>query len=165
VFYFVAWYIDCKRLDKRDGFMWKCPRCKRDFKKENQDHYCGAAHAGIDEYIAAQAEEVRPVLNKIRKTIQKAAPRAIEKIACRMPTFWLGENLIHFAAFKKHIGIYPGDLSRIPFEKQLSAYQTSRGAIQFPLDKPIDLDLIADITRFRVSAVTGKELRTKLPRT
>ena len=108
----------------------------------------------IDDYIAAQPEEVRPILNKIRKTIKKAAPKAIEKISWDMPTFWQGENIIHFAAYKKHIGIYPGDLSHIPFEEKLSAYKTSKGAIQFPLDKPIDYDFIAEITRFRVSAAS-----------
>ena len=110
----------------------------------------------IDEYIAAQPEEVRPLLEKIRRTIKKAAPKAKEKISWRMPTFWQEENLIHFAVFKKHIGIYPGDLSRLPFEQQLSGYKTSKGAIQFPLDKPIDYALIAEIIKYRVSAVSGK---------
>ena len=101
---------------------------------------------------------MRPVLSKIRKTIRKAAPKALEKIAWSMPTFWQGENLIHFAVHKKHVGIYPGDLGRIPFTEKLSAYKTSKGAIQFPLDKPIDYELIAEITRFRV-----KEAATPTP--
>lgn len=91
--------------------MWKCGKCGREFKNTNQDHYCGAVPATIDEYIAAQSEEGRPILVKVRKTIQAAAPGAAEKISWRMPTFWQGENLIHVVAFKKHLGIYPGYLT------------------------------------------------------
>ena len=134
--------------------MWQCPKCGRDFKKTSQDHYCGSSPSSIDEYIAAQSEEVRPLLAKIRKTIKRAAPKAEEKISWRMPTFWQGENLIHFAAFKKHISIFPGDLSHLPFEERLSGYKTTKGAIQFPLDKPIDYDLITEITLFRVKQAT-----------
>jgi len=114
-------------------------------------HKQSGAPSAIDEYISVQAEAVRPILEKIRKTIRAAAPDASEKIAWQMPTFWQGENLIHFAVFKKHIGIYPGDLSRLPFKERLAAYHCTRGAIQFPYDKPIDYELIADITRWRVS--------------
>jgi len=135
--------------------MWLCPKCGRDFKKTNQDHYCGDAPLTIDDYIALQPGEVRPLLIKIRKTIKKAAPKAKEKISWRMPTFWQGENLIHFAFFKRHIGIFPGDLSQIPFQQRLLGYHTTKGSIHFPLDKPIDYGLIADITLFRLKQVTG----------
>ena len=138
--------------------MWQCPKCGRDFKNTNQDHYCGEKPATIDEYIDAQPEKVRPILTKIRKTIKKAAPKAVEKIAWSMPTFWQGENIIHFAAFKKHIGIYPGDLSRLPFGEKLSVYKTTKGAIQLPLDKPIDYDLIAEITKYRVETVSSEKV-------
>ena len=136
--------------------MWQCPNCGRDFKNANQSHYCGSKASTIDEYISAQNQELRPILEKIRKTIKKAAPASTEKISYNMPTFWQGENLIHFAVFKNHIGIYPGDLNRLPFKQKLSGYKTTKGAIQFPLDKPIDYDLIAEITKFRVLAVGGK---------
>jgi len=109
----------------------------------------------IDEYIAAQSEDVQAILIKVRETIHVAAPDATEKISWSMPTFWQGGNLIHFAAFKKHIGIYPGDLTLSPFNERLSGYKRTKGAIQFPYDKPIDFDLIADITRWRVSCVAG----------
>ena len=108
----------------------------------------------IDEYISEQNEALRPILRRIRKTIKGAAPKAIEKISWGMPAFWQGENLIHFAVFKKHIGIYPGVLCSLPFKRQLSAYKTTKSAIHFPFDKPIDYDLIAEITKFRVSAVS-----------
>jgi uncharacterized protein YdhG (YjbR/CyaY superfamily) len=136
--------------------MWQCPKCKREFKNTNQDHYCDNAPATIDEYIAAQPEEIRPILTKVRETILAAAPESTEKISWNMPTFWQGENLIHFAAFKKHLGIYPGDLSLIPFEDRLKGYRKTKGAVQFPYDK-IDLDLIADIAAYRVEAATKKE--------
>ena len=137
--------------------MWQCPKCGRNFKKTNQDHYCGTKITTIEEYIMSQDEEIRPILQKIRQTIKKAAPQSTEKISWRMPTFWQGENLIHFAAFKKHIGIYPGDLNNLlPFEQRLSGYKTSRGAILFPLDKPVDYKLIEEIVRYRVSEVSKK---------
>ena len=134
--------------------MWQCPNCGRDFKNANQSHYCSNKPSTIDEYISAQPDQIRPILEKIRKTIKKAAPASIEKISWSMPTFWQSENLIHFTAFKNHIGIYPGDLNHIPFKKELSGYETTKGAIQFPLDKPIDYNLIAEITKFRVSVVS-----------
>ena len=130
--------------------MWKCPKCGREFKKTNQDHYCGKTST-IDEYIAGQPAEVQVILQKIRAAIRRAAPKAVEKISWQMPTFWQGQNLIHFAAFKNHIGIYPGDLSLAPFEERLAGYHRTKGAIQFPYDKPFDFKLIADITKWRVS--------------
>ena len=132
--------------------MWQCPKCKREFKNTNQNHYCGKIET-IDQYIAEYPDEIQDVLQKVRETIRKAAPDAVEKISWRMPTFWQGENLIHFAAFKNHLGIYPGDLSLSPFEDRLEGYHRTKGAIQFPYTKTIDYDLIADITTWRVKAV------------
>jgi len=109
----------------------------------------------IDEYIESQSEEIRPILKKIRNTISSAAPEAIEKMAYGMPTFWQSKNLIHFAVFKKHIGIYPGGEVIPVFAEKLKNYKTSKGAIQFPLDKPIDYTLIADITFWLVGREEG----------
>jgi len=111
-------------------------------------------HETIDGYIAAQPASVRPLLEKVRETIRAAAPDAIEKIAWQMPTFWQGENLIHFAAFKNHLGIYPGDLSQTPFAEKLQEYRHTKGAIQFPYDQPVDYELIAEITAYRVRTVS-----------
>ena len=141
--------------------MWKCPKCGREFKHENQSHYCGDKPADIDEYISSQSNDVRIILVKVRETIRAAAPDAVEKISWSMPTFWQGENLIHFAAAKKHLGIYPGDLSLSPFEERLAGYRRTKGAIQFDYDKPIDYELIADIARWRVSCVEGKPYLVK----
>ena len=136
--------------------MWQCPKCGRSFKNTDQTHYCGNINT-IDDYIADQPEEIKPVLMKIRETIREAAPDATERMSWQMPTFWQGENLIHFAAFTNHIGIYPGDMTDSPFETRLAGYRRTKGAIRFPLGKPIDYALISDITRWRVSCAAEKQ--------
>ena len=130
--------------------IWQCPKCGQKFKNQNQEHYCGKAET-IDQYIAMQAVEVQPILRKIRDVIRAAAPEATEKIAWQMPTFWQGENLIHFAAFKKHIGIFPGGEAPVVFADKLTGYKTAKGTIQFQLNKPIPYDLIDEITRWRAA--------------
>ena len=141
--------------------MWKCQKCGREFKNTNQNHTCGEKPAGIDAYIAAQAEELQPILRKVRDTIRAAAPDATEKMSYHMPTFWQGENLIHFAASKNHLGIYPGELDRLPFAERLAIYKTSKGAIQLPYNQPIDYELITDITLWRVASVTGVDAHVR----
>jgi len=135
--------------------MWKCPKCEKEFKKENQHHYCGDKPAGVDEYISEQSEEIQPILIKVRETIKKAAPDAEERISWNMPTYWQKENLIHFAAHKTHLGIHPGYVEKLPFQEKLAKYKTSKGAIQFPYNKPIDYELITDIVKWRISCVEG----------
>lgn len=135
--------------------MWKCPKCQREFERARQDHFCGGISA-VDDYIAGQPAGVQPLLQSVRATIRAAAPEAVEKISWQMPTFWQGENLIHFAAFQSHIGIYPGGEAVGVFADKLAGYKTSKGSIRFPLDRPVDHDLIAEITRWRVQqAKTG----------
>lgn len=109
----------------------------------------------VDDYISGFPEEIRSILTKLRKVIRKAAPNATETISYRMPTFKLNGNLVHFAAFKNHIGFYPTPSAISAFEKELSAYHTSKGAIQFPNDKPIPYELIEKIVRFRVKENSG----------
>jgi uncharacterized protein YdhG (YjbR/CyaY superfamily) len=115
--------------------------------------------ADIDDYIISQPAEIQNILNRIRETIQAAAPEAIEKISWGMPTFWQGKNLIHFYAQKKHIGIYPGALEQLPddLKKRLAGYTTTKGAIHFPYNKPVDYELLMNITRWRVTAVNSDE--------
>lgn len=103
----------------------------------------------IDEYIAAFPQDVQEILEKIRMTIREAAPGAQEAIKYRMPTFTLKGNLVHFAAFKKHIGFYPVPTGIEAFKDELSAYEGGKGSVQFPLDKPIPFDLISRIVKFR----------------
>ncbi len=104
----------------------------------------------IDEYIAGFPHDVQEILEKIRMTIRKAAPDAQETIKYQMPTFTLKGNLVHFAAFKKHIGFYPVPSGIEQFKDELSGYEGGKGSIRFPLDKPIPFDLISRIVQFRV---------------
>src|SRR5215471_3072066 len=111
----------------------------------------------IDEYIAGSPADVQRILQEIRIIIRTAAPDAEEAIKYRMPTFVLNGNLVHFAAFEKHIGFYPTPSGIEAFKDDLSAYHNAKGSVQFPLDKPIPLRLIRKIVAFRV-----KESREKL---
>ena len=105
----------------------------------------------IDEYILAAREDDRPLLAELRSTIAKAAPRATEKISYQIPTFYLHGNLVHFAAFKDHIGFYPTSSGVLNFKEELAAYEHSKGAIHFPREKPLPLKLVKEIVRFRVA--------------
>lgn len=104
----------------------------------------------MDEYIDRFPKDVQVILRKVRTTIRKAAPGAEEKISYRMPTFALKGNLVHFAAWKEHIGFYPAPTGIEEFKTELSAYKGARGSVQFPLDKPIPYDLIGRIVKYRV---------------
>ncbi len=105
--------------------------------------------ANIDEYIACFPEEVRSILEKVRSTISEAAPKAEEAISYRIPTFKLKGNLVHFAAFKRHIGFFPTPTGIAKFKEELSSYKGAKGSVQFPYDKPIPYDLVRRIVKFR----------------
>src|SRR5262245_50140561 len=111
----------------------------------------------IDEYIAGFPTDVQRILQEIRSIIRKAAPDAEEAVKYRMPTFVLNGNLVHFAAFEKHIGFYPTPTGIQAFKDELSAYHNAKGSVQFPLDKPVPFDLVRRIVEHRV-----KETREKL---
>lgn len=105
----------------------------------------------IDEYISTFSKDVQIVLNQVRQTIKRAAPMSTEAISYQMPTFKLnGKNLVHFAAWKNHIGFYPTPSGTKEFKNELSQYKYAKGSIQFPLDKPMPLSLIAKMVKFRV---------------
>ena len=110
----------------------------------------------IDEYIALFPEEIKEILTNIRKLIKENAPEASEKISYQMPTFFLNGNLIHFAAFKNHIGLYPTPTGIDAFKEELSKYKGAKGSVQFPLNQPIPYDLIKRIVRYRVAESTTK---------
>lgn len=113
----------------------------------------------IDDYIAGFPEDVQLKLQKIRETIRDAAPDAVEKISYQMPTFALEGNLVHFAAFKNHIGFYPAPRGIEAFQEELSAYQGGKGSVQFPLEQPVPYDLIRRIVVFRVKDNLEKAAR------
>jgi uncharacterized protein YdhG (YjbR/CyaY superfamily) len=104
----------------------------------------------IDEYMAGFPDDVQKILKKIRATIKKAAPDAGETIKYQMPTFTLHGNLVHFAAFKKHIGFYPTPTGTQKFRKELSVYEGGKGSVRFPLGTPIPFELIGRMVKFRV---------------
>ncbi len=112
--------------------------------------------ATIDEYIAAFPEDVQERLQAIRATIHAAAPQATEAISYAMPTFKLNGNLVHFAAFKHHIGFYPAPSGLDAFAERLAPYKHAKGSVQFPLDQPLPLDLVTEITKFRVEQTQKK---------
>jgi uncharacterized protein YdhG (YjbR/CyaY superfamily) len=110
-----------------------------------------AGFSSIDEYIATFPDDIQKILEQVRATIKAAAPEAREKISYQMPTFDLEGNLIHFAAFKNHIGLYPTPSGTEEFKKELSIYKVAKGSIRLPIDKPMPLDLINKIVKFRVA--------------
>ncbi len=115
----------------------------------------------IDEYIAGFPADVQAKLQEMRRVIKEEAPDAVEAIAYGMPTFRLNGNLVHFAAFQKHLGFYPTPAGIDEFKADLAPYQTSKGAVQFPLDKPLPFDLMRRIVRFRVRENMEKAARGK----
>jgi uncharacterized protein YdhG (YjbR/CyaY superfamily) len=119
------------------------------------------APRNIDEYIAGFPDDVQTILEKIRTTIRKAAPDAEERISYQIPTFTLKGNLVHFAAFKNHIGFYPTPTGIEKFKKELSVYEGAKGSVRFPLDKPIPYDLIGRIVKFRVQENLGRQTPKK----
>lgn len=112
----------------------------------------------MDEYIKTFPEDVQSILEEMRQTIKKAAPEAVEAISYQMPTFKLnGRNLVHFAAFKNHIGFYPVPSDIEAFKEELSLYKQGKGSVQFSMDKPIPFDLVKKIVIYRAKENLEKE--------
>ena len=127
--------------------MWKCPKCGREFSRQEQDHYC-VKPKNIAEYIAAQEEAVQPRLKEMRSLIRSAIPEAEERISWSMPTYWKGKNFLHFAAFKKHLGFYPGDEAVARFKDELNNYDVSKGTIRLPYSAELPAELIQRMARW-----------------
>jgi uncharacterized protein YdhG (YjbR/CyaY superfamily) len=125
--------------------MWTCPKCKREFAGEPPHHFCDSGAATIEEYINGQVAEVQPRLREVYAALKAALPNAREKISYRMPTFWQGRNLIHFAAFAKWIGMFPGGEATTVFAGRLAGYTTSKGGIRLPYNTPLPVALITEI--------------------
>ena len=112
----------------------------------------------MDAYIASFPEEVQGILEQIRETIRTAAPGAVEAISYQIPTFKLnGKNLVHFAAWKDHIGFYAAPSGNAAFKKELSHYKVAKGSIQFPFEEPIPYDLVMKMVLFRVKETQVKK--------
>ena len=126
---------------------WKCPKCGREFSRQNQDHYC-VKPRNIDDYIAAQDEKYQPVLREVRAVLRNVLPEAEERISWSMPTYWKGRNIIHFAASKNHLGLYPGDEATAAFAEELSGLSVSKGTIRVPYDQPLPSELIERIAKW-----------------
>ncbi len=123
-----------------------------------------ASPKNIDEYIAGFPQDVQEILEQIRTTIRKAAPDAEETIKYGIPTFLLAENLVHFGAFKKHVGFYPTPSGIEAFKDELTAYEGAKGSVQFPFDKPMPLGLISKIVKFRATEIRQKAVPKKKKR-
>ena len=115
----------------------------------------------MDEYINTFPEDVRTILNELRQEIKEAAPEAEEAINYQMPTFTLNGNLVHFGAFKDHIGFYPTPSGIEAFKKELAPYKGAKGSVQFPIDQPLPLPLIRRIVEYRVKENVERKQKKK----
>ena len=127
--------------------MWKCPKCGRAFVRQEQQHYCGKPNT-VDEYIDSQEAAVQPRLREIRAILRAAIPEAEERMSWSMPTFWKGRNIIHFAASKKHLGLYPCGEATAVFAEELKDCDISKGTIRIPWDRELPVELIQKIAQW-----------------
>ena len=129
--------------------MWTCPNCGREFKRTNQDHYCGKAPASIDEYILRQEFAIQPALISLRNAIHDAIPEAEETIAWSTPTWKKnGNSIIRFAVNQNHIGVYVWEEAIPFFEDRLMEFETYKGVIRLKLNQEIPVSLISDIAKW-----------------
>ena len=133
--------------------MWTCPRCGREFKRTNQDHYCGKAPATTDEYIARQEPGLQPLLVQLRDAIRAAIPEAEETISWSMPTWKKGKgNIIHFAVSKNFVSIYAGQEAVEHFRSDLNDFEAEKGTIRIKHKQEIPFALIAELAKWSYEA-------------
>jgi uncharacterized protein YdhG (YjbR/CyaY superfamily) len=111
----------------------------------------------MDEYISSFPKDVQDILQSLRRAISESAPGAVEAVSYGIPTFKLNGNLVHFAAFKNHIGFYPTPSAIVAFKKELSSYKQAKGSVQFPIDQPMPLGLVKKIVRYRMKENSAKK--------
>ena len=128
--------------------MWTCPKCGREFKRTNQDHYCGKAPVSIDEYIQRQEISIQPALISLRNAIHDGIPEAKETIAWSMPTWKKKGNIIHFSVSKNHIGVHIGEETVTHFHERLKGLEVYKSVIRLKFDQEMPLSLIADIAKW-----------------
>ena len=128
--------------------MWTCPNCGREFKRTNQDHYCGKAPRSVDEYISRQNENIQPTLIRLKDAIRNAIPEAEETIAWSMPSWKKNGYVIQFAVSTKHISVYVGEEAVTHFNESLKGFDIYKGGIRFKFDQEIPFPLISDIARW-----------------
>jgi uncharacterized protein YdhG (YjbR/CyaY superfamily) len=119
------------------------------------------SYSTVDGFIAGFPPAVQKILVRLRDTIRKSAPEAEETINYGIPTFRLGDNLVHFGCYAKHIGFYPNPSAIAAFKKELKSYKCSKGTVQFPLDQPVPFDLVRRMVKFRVAEVMAKKTIAK----
>lgn len=133
--------------DSEEAPLWKCPKCGKTFQKKGQSHFCGEKPETIDAYIQCQDPDKQEALQHIRQILRSALPEAEERISWSMPTYWKKHNILHFAASKGHIGLYPGPEAVSHFKEELQDYKTDKGTIRIPYGR-IDDALIEKIAKW-----------------
>lgn len=135
--------------------MWTCPNCGREFKRTNQNHYCGKAPETIAAYISAQPEEIQPILRQLQDSLRRSIPAAEERIAWSMPAYWAQKNILQFSAGKAQLSLYVGEAAIDAFSPALSDYKTRKGTLYLPYDRALPLALIEEIALWCYEAAAG----------
>ena len=128
--------------------MWTCPRCKREFKRTNQSHYCGKAPQTVGEYIESQPAQTQDSLNEIRNILINSVPNVNERILWSMPFYEKNGNSVSFAACKNHISFYAGAEAIEKFSHELSGFATNKNAVYFPYDKQLPKEAVEKIAKW-----------------